>query len=249
MNSQNTPINRPQAAYRQIADRLREQIVAGVLLPGSQLPTMSVIAEEYGVSHQTALRAVGVLRGEKLVTSAGRRGVFVRQDALTAESGQQLAKNPTGAPNGDRVEITSAGIVTSPAYVGDLLGFNADAGNARVSRREAVTYRDGKPYRLSVSWAAPWAYEAVPELLEPTLINGLRAIKDRTGRKAVQEKWWFVARTADEREARHLGIEVGDVVLAGTSIWVDEAGEPVEYREFVVPSGYVVSGESDIELD
>lgn len=248
MSSENARINRPQAAYRQIADRLRERIVGGDLLPGVQLPTMSAIAEEYGVSHQTALRAVNILRGEKLVTAVGRRGVFVREDARTVQSGQQLAKNPTGAPEGDRVVITAAEIVTSPAYIGDLLGFNADAANARVSRREAITYRDGKPYRLSVSWAAPWAYEAVPELLEPTLINGLRAIKDRTGRAAVQEKWWFVARKADEREAGSLGIKVEDTILAGTSLWVDSVGEPVEYREFVAPAGYVVSGESEIAL-
>lgn len=249
MSSDNAPINRPKAAYRQIADRLRDQIVSGELHPGEQLPTMSELAEEYGVSHQTTLRAVSVLRGEKLVTSAGRRGVFVREDALTAESGQQLAKNPTGAPEGDHVVITSAGVVTSPAYVGDLLGFNADAGNARVCRREAVTYRNNEPYRLSVSWLAPWAYEAVPELLEANLINGLRAMRDRAGRETVREKWWFTARGADEREAGHLGINVGSAVLAGTSIWVDSGGEPVEYREFVVPADYVVSGESEIVLD
>lgn len=235
--------------YIQIADQLREQICEGVYAPGEKLPSMAELARRWEVSHQTVANAVKVLRGEALITSRGSAGVWASERTIS-ESAQDLAATEAGASASaaDEVHIVSAGVVTCPAYVGDILGIDAEAGNGRVSRREAVAHRRGVPYRLSVSWAAPWAYGAAPALLEPRLINGLRAIAQGSGVKATQERWYTEARTADEREARHLGIAVGTPVLALASVWSAEDGTPVEYREAVVGAGEVVSGTAPVDL-
>lgn len=233
--------------YRQIADQLRKDIAEGVYAPGEKLPSMAELAARWRVSHQTVANAVKVLRGEALVITRGSAGVWASR-RTTSESAQDLAGTQGGASPSAQVEILSAQVVTCPAYVGDLLGINADGANARVSRREAVAYRRGRPYRLSVSWAAPWAYGAAPELLQPRLVNGLRAIARGTGVEAVSERWYFEARTADEREARHLQIQVGDPVLAQASVWSAQDGTPVEYREAVVACGEVISGTTPVDL-
>jgi DNA-binding GntR family transcriptional regulator len=76
----------------------------------------------------------------------------------------------------------------------------------------------------------------------------LRAIARGTGAEAVSERWYFEARTADEREARHLQIQVGDPVLAQASVWSAQDGTPVEYREAVVACGEVISGTTPVDL-
>lgn len=238
-----------RAMYLQIADHYRTAITKGELSPGAKLPSAATLAAQWQVSRQTINKAMHVLRGEKLVTAEDRKATYVRQDAAYSESGQSLIRNHTGAPASDSVRILSAEIVTCPVYVADILGIeHAEAGNARVCRREALTYRDGEPYRLSVSWIGPEGYGAVPELTEPRLINGLRAIAKATGRAATEGRDYFMARHADEREARHLGIEPGDAILAGTSVWRDDQG-PVEYREFVLRAGEVVHVDYPVELD
>lgn len=54
----------PRPPYRQVADRLRDTIVAGELAPGQALPSVRALAQQYGVTNVTATRAVDVLRSE-----------------------------------------------------------------------------------------------------------------------------------------------------------------------------------------
>jgi DNA-binding GntR family transcriptional regulator len=63
--------------YRAVAADLRSKIESGELLPGEQIPTTARLCEIYGVSKNTALRAVRLLRDEGLVTSEAGWGVFV----------------------------------------------------------------------------------------------------------------------------------------------------------------------------
>jgi hypothetical protein len=63
--------------YRAIAAALRERIRSGELLPGEQLPTVLQLCEQFGVSRNTALRALKLLRDEGLITSEPGWGAFV----------------------------------------------------------------------------------------------------------------------------------------------------------------------------
>lgn len=61
--------------YRQLAGILRGQILSGEL--ARRVPSGKTLAQQYGVSHITAEKAVRVLRDEGLVTAVVGRGVFV----------------------------------------------------------------------------------------------------------------------------------------------------------------------------
>jgi DNA-binding FadR family transcriptional regulator len=65
-------------AYRQLADRLREQIVSGQLQPGAALPSEERIHQEDGLSRNTIRRAISILRHEGLIVVDPPRGTFVR---------------------------------------------------------------------------------------------------------------------------------------------------------------------------
>jgi len=65
------------APYRRVAAALREQIETGQLRPGEQVPSLPKLIETYGVSRNTALRALRVLREDGLITMEPGWGAFV----------------------------------------------------------------------------------------------------------------------------------------------------------------------------
>jgi GntR family transcriptional regulator len=67
-----------RAPFRQIADQLRSEIVAGRFTPGAQLPAERQLAETYQVHRATVRRAIMELKSEGLVESAQGRGNLVR---------------------------------------------------------------------------------------------------------------------------------------------------------------------------
>jgi len=72
-----TAPGRPADRSRQIVREIRDQIVAGELSPGSQLPTRSEIESHYGSGPMTVQRAVEQLKNEGFVEVNGRQGTFV----------------------------------------------------------------------------------------------------------------------------------------------------------------------------
>lgn len=55
--------------YRQIADRIREQIARGELKPGDALPTESALQTEFGVSRVTVRQALRQLVEQQILES------------------------------------------------------------------------------------------------------------------------------------------------------------------------------------
>ena len=68
----------PEPLYRQVAGILRGRIKSGDIT--ARLPSLKTIAQEYGVSHITAEKAVSLLREEGLVIVVIGRGGYVNRD-------------------------------------------------------------------------------------------------------------------------------------------------------------------------
>ena len=68
----------PEPLYRQVAGILRAQIESGGVT--ARLPSLKTIAQEYGVSHITAEKAIALLREEGLVVVVIGRGAYVNKD-------------------------------------------------------------------------------------------------------------------------------------------------------------------------
>lgn len=79
--------------YEQLVRRLRDQILAGVLLPGEKLPSVRQLAGELTINPNTIGRAYRVLEQEGWVVSVPGKGVFVREgnSANNAHRQQLLA--------------------------------------------------------------------------------------------------------------------------------------------------------------
>ncbi|ACZ92020.1 GntR family transcriptional regulator [Streptosporangium roseum] len=64
---------------RRIADDLRSDIVSGHLSPGGKLPAVRDLAARYGVSRNTAAKAVALLKTDGLITTRYGSGSYVRE--------------------------------------------------------------------------------------------------------------------------------------------------------------------------
>jgi DNA-binding GntR family transcriptional regulator len=69
---------KPRALYQDVAERLRQQIFARQLEPGSWIDEMKLCAE-YGISRTPLREALKVLAVEGLVTMKVRRGAYVTE--------------------------------------------------------------------------------------------------------------------------------------------------------------------------
>ena len=65
--------------YRQIVDRLRRAMLGGQLPPGSQLPSVRVLAEQLVINPNTVVRAYQELARDGVVQSQQGRGFFVAE--------------------------------------------------------------------------------------------------------------------------------------------------------------------------
>src|SRR5689334_2583071 len=68
--------------YHELADLIRERILAGEWQAGERLPTIDVLAKELGASRNTVNRAIGELEVAGLVWAVQGRGVTVREGIL-----------------------------------------------------------------------------------------------------------------------------------------------------------------------
>jgi GntR family transcriptional regulator len=64
--------------YRLVADELRRRILAGVIPPGSVLPSESTLIAEFDVSRGTVREAIALLRAEGLAVTEMGRGTYAR---------------------------------------------------------------------------------------------------------------------------------------------------------------------------
>ncbi|WP_163511397.1 GntR family transcriptional regulator [Fodinicola acaciae] len=85
-NDENTAVSSTNATsaartskLAQVSDALREQILSGALPPAALLPSELEIATRFGVSRNTAQKALAALKGEGLITIHKGRGSFVRR--------------------------------------------------------------------------------------------------------------------------------------------------------------------------
>jgi DNA-binding GntR family transcriptional regulator len=82
------PIHRDggRPVFDQLAELLRQQILAGVYHPGERLPSESMLVETYQVSKLTIRRAINLLAAQNVISTAQGRGTFVKEVDLGSAS-------------------------------------------------------------------------------------------------------------------------------------------------------------------
>lgn len=233
-------------SYRDIADRLAQDILQQELESGSRLPSVRDLAAQYGVSAKTAHAAIRELQGRGLVRSY-RGGTIVSPFQSIPTPAERLERALTGAgalrPM-ERAQITYAGwagpdVPSDDWHVRhvhqDVYDVLKLAPDVPVGRREYVIYHRKRLVSLTVSWHPAAIVERVPALLEaePIMQGTLAALAEAGIECGAPAQTHLTARRATEREARLMAVGVDDPVLAAVSLREDLEGTPVEYVETV----------------
>jgi len=77
-------LDRARSLADVLAQKLREEIASGRLLPGERLPTENRLCETYGVSRPIVREAIGRLKHDGLVRSRQGAGAFVAEPDMCA---------------------------------------------------------------------------------------------------------------------------------------------------------------------
>lgn len=81
----------PTPVYEQIRSQIQTMVTAGVLAPGSRLPTIRQLSSDLGLAKGTVSRAYEMLLGNGTIESHGRRGTTVALAPRVLPQAERLA--------------------------------------------------------------------------------------------------------------------------------------------------------------
>lgn len=231
MSSTHMPPDGDVRRYQRVAALLREQMHAGQLAGGQQLPGELALAEEFGVSRITVRHALAMLRQEGLIVSQRGRGSFVRTprvrqtlarletlDASIAEQGfvssTRILDFRFGQPDAN-VRAALALAADAEVLIVERVHFVADEPLAlvEITLPAAIgshfSRRDLEAHRL---------YELLPARLGITIGLATQIVR---------------AESATADAARTLRVTAGTPVLTCERITFTDTGTPINHTRFL----------------
>ncbi|HZL95529.1 MAG TPA: GntR family transcriptional regulator [Vicinamibacterales bacterium] len=74
--------NAPEPVYEQIVRQIHDAVKSGKLKAETPLPTVRQLAGDLVINRNTVARAYRILEEQGVILTAGRKGTFIRQDAV-----------------------------------------------------------------------------------------------------------------------------------------------------------------------
>lgn len=226
----------PLLKYEKIADDLRARVANGEFGPGDLLPSGRDLAEQWGVSRATVVKAYDVLRSDGLVVARQGSGFTVAEAPIARPAGARRAgatRLSGGAPY-RRLGVPDRTI--PPPHITEALGL--DQGEEALRRIRLVLLEDGSPQTLVTAWFPPSIADAAPRLsLKGSLAEGTtHYVRRETGRSPVEGVDRTTVRLATEAEAQLLEVESPAAVAVVMHTAFDTDGRPLVCEEGVTAS-------------
>ena len=226
-----------------MASHFRARIKSGELAPGDTLPSVAEIRDQFDVATKTVSRALGVLKGEGLVTSRGSLGTVVAKSPLVITGSDRLnrmAQNGLQYAPGE----TSTGhrVMRRSVYDADVCkALDLEPGDEVVIRIR-VFQQDGRPTSVGVSVYPPHTVAEVPELAEDVrMVRQFNELyTERTGREVVKGQRTAHARQASQDELNSLEIDAPRhtaVAVVVTEVTFHDDERPLGYWEDIYAPG------------
>jgi len=215
------------AMWRQIEDRVRQDIIGGHWKPGERLPTEAELAERFAVNRHTVRRALAALRDSGLVRIEQGRGTFVQDDVIDyvvtrrtrfSENIASLERRPSG-------QVVRTGTVRANAQV--AAGLKLRRGQ-KVVLIEAINMVDGRPVSIVAHYFPFARFDGIDAAYRE--IGSITKSLKRFGVDDYFRKSSRVsARLPDAEDARLLNMARAQPILFTESVNVDSDGLPIEF--------------------
>ncbi|RSS44519.1 GntR family transcriptional regulator [Streptomyces sp. WAC07061] len=225
--------------YLQIAEDIVQQVRAGVLKPGDQVPSEAEMVERYGVSGGTVRKAMLEIRASGLVDTRHGKGSYVkdrppvrhrssdrfRRSLRQGGKAAYLAESEQSGATA-RVSIVYIGPVEAPEVIAQRLG--VDVGTQVLARRR-LYFRNGTPVETATSYL-PWdVVRDIPELFaENPGGGGIYARLEQHGHTFAEFAETLQARPAAKAEASELALSPGATVVHLLRNAITDTGRVVE---------------------
>ena len=228
------PARDTRPLYGQIMHILEQEIRAGRLCPGDQLPTQEALAAHFGVSLAPVKQALKELEERGIIATRQGRGTYVLD--ATPLSEEVIAANRIPhftrdvAESGEvpssvvlRLQVVPASAVPQAAL---QLGLPQDA---QVLCVERVRLADDKPLCVQTGY---FPEQLVPGLLERGLTGDeslTEVLQAEFGISVAASRQIISATAAGASEAGHLGVAVGAPLLLVERTSYLSTNEPFEF--------------------
>ncbi|WP_240979991.1 phosphonate metabolism transcriptional regulator PhnF [Ramlibacter agri] len=217
------------AVWRQIAERLSEEIRNGNFAADGRLPSEGELAGRFGVNRHTLRQAVQSLQDEGLVRVERGRGMFVQHELLD----YPLTRRTRFTEN-----LQRQGLLPSQ----HLLTAHAEAASEKVARElrietgervlkiENLSEANGQPVSVMTAWYPAARFEGLLEMLQEGAST--TAMLQRLGLEDyVRAESRVTSQMPSEETARLLKQPATRPLLCVASIDADLEGRPVKYGE------------------
>jgi GntR family phosphonate transport system transcriptional regulator len=215
------------ALWRQIEERLAEDIAAGVYAAGSRLPTEPELAARFGVNRHTLRRAMSELEKRGVVRVEQGRGSFVQEHVLDYFVGRrtrfsEIVSQQNRRPGG---RLLRAAEEAASAAVARALKIPS---GAIVHRLTTLSEVDGRPMTVADHYFPKARF---PDFIGVYAESGsITKALTRLGVGNYERKWTRVlARMPDAEEAEYLKLSRNRPLLVTEALNVDSEGGGVEY--------------------
>jgi GntR family phosphonate transport system transcriptional regulator len=226
------------AIWRQISDRIRANILAGLYDRTGMVPAETALAEEFGVNRHTVRAALSALAQEGIVRAAQGRGTMItqrdkfdfpigRRTRFTEGIGEQ-ARDLKGILLSSAREIVSADLVKQ---------LKLNPGDA-VLRLDGIRKADGRAVSRSTMWFPADRFAGIDAAFAET--GSITRAFSRCGVddyvRAVTE---ISAVHAEPDDVVQLELTPGAIVLVTRALNTDPAGLPIQYAVTRFPADRV----------
>jgi len=226
------------ALWRQISDRIRANILAGLYDGTGMVPAETALAQEFGVNRHTVRAALAALQQEGIVRAAQGRGTVITQ------------RDKFDFPIGRRTRFTEGigeqardlkGILlssTREVATSELIGRLQLSPGDEVLRLDGVRKADGRAVSRSTMWFPAERFAGIDKAFAETgsITRALSAcgvddyLRDVTEISAVH---------AEPDDVVHLELTPGAIVLVTRALNTDPQGLPIQFAVTRFPADRV----------
>jgi GntR family transcriptional regulator len=216
----------PVPLYFQIAEQLRQQMIAKKMRQGDLLTTDERVQVDFSVSRATARKAIDELVDEGLVERITGKGTFVSPPRLQVPLPAMLSFTEEMQRRGMKASARVVSVDWAPASKHATQAFGM-AEDETVLRLERIRFADGKPILYSVD-ELPQALGIGPE---EDFSGSLYDLMESRGIRLDECQNIIQAAVTNRRQSELLRVNKGFPILSLRRTSYDVAGHPVLYED------------------
>lgn len=216
----------PTPLYHQLAEAIRDRIRDGKLSAGAQLPPERDLADLAGISRMTARQALADLARAGLIDVRHGVGAFVAAPKLTYDALHLLGfTEETLRLGGDATTtVLTQALCRPPVAIANRLELRPEALAVEIVRLRSTR---GEPLLLETSWA-PAALCPGLEAADLARQSLYDLLENHFGLHLAEARQTVEVATADDDDARLLGVSPGAPVLLVNGVARAVTGRPIE---------------------